>query len=334
MKKLTKPFLIKIALMLTVILLAIFIIKELQIIRIAMIMLGLTLPIFFGFIIAWLLKPVMLFFNRFMSILLSAIITYLLLFGIIGAISYLALPVIIQEVGDLTNFIIELFELVEPEYIENMDLSFILSHAITWLNITLELITNIFLNSLYALFFAFFFLIHHQKISRFIAAKIKGDIVKEISLNLKDFVRGIMITTTVLLILSMIAFYFIGLPYFILMALVIALTNIIPYIGGFLGGIPVLIIAFGNNTNLGLMTLGAILILQIIDTFLVTPYVMSKVIEINQIIIMIGLIVFGYFFGVIGMLISTPIICVIKTLYEYYKGHGLFKVPPLDKLKG
>lgn len=46
---------------------------------------------------------------------------------------------------------------------------------------------------------------------------------------------------------------------------------------------------------------------------------MSKGLKINPIIILIGLIVFGYFFGIIGMLISTPLISVIKSVYEYYE---------------
>jgi len=252
--------------------------------------------------------------------------------AIISGIGYLALPLIVKETGDLINFVIELFELVDPEYIDNIDFSYIASSVINWLNITINHISNIILNSMYILFFGFFFLIYHKEVTQFIAKRTRAALIKDISFNLKNLVRGTLITTTILLILSMITFYFIGMPYFILMALIIAITNIIPYVGPYIGGIPVLIIAFGNNTTLGLFTLIAVVILQVIDTFFVTPYVMSKAIKINPMMIVIGLMVFGYFFGIVGMIIATPIVCIIKTLYEYHKAHKLFKIPFLDKL--
>ena len=46
---------------------------------------------------------------------------------------------------------------------------------------------------------------------------------------------------------------------------------------------------------------------------------MSKSLNLHPISIIISLIIFGYLFGVIGMLISTPILSVIKSLYLYYK---------------
>ena len=333
MKKLTRPLLIKIALILLIILMAIFIVKELQLIKLILIVLSLILPIFFGYVIAWLLKPIVLYFNRYMNVVLSTTLTYLLLFGIIGITVYLAMPLVIEEAKDLIDFVTELFELAPDEYLENIDLGVVASHVINWLNITITRISNIVLNVLYALFFAFFFLIYHQKISNFFADRVPHDLILDLSLNLKAFVKGTLITTFVLFILSVIAFYIIDMPSFILMAIIVSLTNVIPYIGPFIGSIPVLIIAFGTNTTLGLMAIVAIVIIQMIETFFVTPYVMSRATKINPILIMIGLIVFGYLFGIIGLIISTPVICILKTLYEYHQEHKIFKIPILDKLK-
>ena len=332
MKKLTKPLLIKVALILVNILLAIFIIKELQILRLIQIIITLILPILFGYTIAWLLKPIMLYLNRILgNVVFATGLTYLFVFMLIGTLGYLAFPVIAQEMQDLIGFLVDLFELVDPEYIENIDLSSIGTRVINWLNITINNIKDIILNLLYALFFGFFFLIYHRKVSAFFAKRVPTDLIYELSINLKAFVRGNLITTLVLFIISVTIFFFLDLPYFLLLAILISITNVIPYIGPYIGGVPATIIAFGISSNYGFIVLGTVILLQIIDNFLVTPFVMSRTLKINQIMIMLGLIFFGYFFGVIGMLISTPIICVIKTLYKYNKEHHLVKIPFLDK---
>jgi len=333
MKKVSKRLLIKIALILVIILLTIFIIKELQILRLGQIILILISPIIFGYTIAWLLKPIMLYFNRYMNIILATSLTYFFLFIILGIISYFALPIIVQEVQDLIDFIINLFELVDPDYTRNIDLSWFIREVYKWLNLTFNHLKNIILNLLYALFFGFFFLLYHQKISSFFAKRVPTDLIYELSINLKSFVKGTLLSSLILFLLSMSIFFILELPYFLLFALLISLTNIIPYIGPYIGGVPATIIAFGISNTYGFVVLGVIILLQIVDNFLVTPLVISKTLKINQMLIMMGLIVFGYFFGVFGLLISTPIICLLKTLYEYNKTHQLIKPLTLDKLK-
>ena len=51
---------------------------------------------------------------------------------------------------------------------------------------------------------------------------------------------------------------------------------------------------------------------------------MSKTTKLHPVTIMLGLLVFGYFFGILGMLISTPIIAVAKTIFQFFdKKYGL-----------
>ena len=60
---------------------------------------------------------------------------------------------------------------------------------------------------------------------------------------------------------------------------------------------------------------------------------MSKTTKLHPVTIILGLLVFGYFFGMIGMLISTPLIAVCKTIFIFFdKKYGLInKKDPLEK---
>ena len=123
----------------------------------------------------------------------------------------------------------------------------------------------------------------------------------------------------ILFIFTSICFIFIKLPGSLLFALLISLTNVIPYLGPYIGGIPAVIVGLSISFKLGIITLIIIVILQILESVLLQPYIMSKSLKLNPILIIIGLIIFSHFLGIIGMIISTPLVSIIKIFYDYYK---------------
>lgn len=112
--------------------------------------------------------------------------------------------------------------------------------------------------------------------------------------------------------MSLITFSITGMPYALLFAIFASITNVIPFIGPYIGGVPAVLVSLSVSMKLGIVVLIEVIILQFIESSFIHPYIMSKGLKINPIIILIGLIVFGYFFGIIGMLISTPLISVIN----------------------
>lgn len=61
---------------------------------------------------------------------------------------------------------------------------------------------------------------------------------------------------------------------------------------------------------------------------------MSKTTKLHPVTILLGLLVFGYFFGIIGMLISTPVISVCKTIFMFYDNkYGIMDYTRKEELK-
>ena len=110
----------------------------------------------------------------------------------------------------------------------------------------------------------------------------------------------------------------IGLKAPLLFGLVCGITNIIPYLGPYLGGVPTVIVAFSQGTTVGIITAIFITIVQFLEANFLQPYVMHKTTKINAVLILVGLLVFGSLFGIIGMLIATPIISVLKVLFLHF----------------
>ena len=171
----------------------------------------------------------------------------------------------------------------------------------------------------YAFFIAFFFLTNHEETTRFISKRVPSRLSLEITSNLRVFVKGTLLDTVILFIMSLITFSISKMPYALLFAIFTSITNVIPFIGPYIGGVPAVLVSLSVSMRLGIIVLIEVMILQFIESSFIHPYIMSKGLKINPIIILIGLIVFGYFFGIIGMLISTPLISVIKSVYEYYE---------------
>ena len=117
----------------------------------------------------------------------------------------------------------------------------------------------------------------------------------------------------------MISLDYIHLPQPLIFALFCAITNIIPYIGPYLGGIPAVLIGLSKSMNYGITILIIIVIVQMIENNIIQPFIVSKNVNLNPIYILIGIIIFSHFFGIIGMILSTPIILVLRDIIIYYK---------------
>ena len=110
-------------------------------------------------------------------------------------------------------------------------------------------------------------------------------------------------------ILIIIIIFFISLVLFscfklkapIFSALFNSIMNIIPYIGPIIGEVPIVIIAFTQSNKIRIFILISVLIIQILGNFIFQPIVMGKTMRLHPVTILIGLLIFEYFFGIIGM---------------------------------
>ena len=331
MKQIKNKKLLNILLILANILLAIFIIKECKILGFCYTMLTLISPIFLGYGIAWLIKPLMFYFNKRFKLLTSSIITYILIAIFLSIICYLSIPIIVKEVKSLIPQILNIYKNLDPVILEKIDMNQIGSKVLSVINTYTVNIKDGILNIFYSVFISFFFLTNHKEVSKFFSKKVPSNLIYNVSVNLKAFVRGTLIDTVILFILSIVSFYIAKLPYAFLFALLISITNIIPYIGPYIGGVPSAIVAFNVSPHLGIIVLLIIVILQIVESSFIHPYIMSKSLKLNGVLIMISLIICGYFFGVVGMVLSTPILSILKTLYQYNKEFKFINLQLLDK---
>ena len=138
-------------------------------------------------------------------------------------------------------------------------------------------------------------------------------ILHESDVIIEKYIVVRLITSLGIGIVSYVGFLILKIPYSLLLALIIALTNLIPYIGPFIGGAPVVVIALATGGwDMALWALIFMLVIQQIEGNVLTPLLTSDALDISPISVLLGIAVFGAMMGIPGMLLGAPFVAIIS----------------------
>lgn len=289
-------------------------------------------PLFFGYVFSWILKPIVdkINFNR----TITTTVIYLLFIGVIIFILFKLIPIVILESKKIIPVI--KYYILHNKYLlkiyESLNIKHIINLSLKNMNDCVNNIIAIIMNIVYSLIFGFYFLIRKNSTSyfKFIPFKLRNTISKDLRL----YIKSILLDTLFMFTILSIAFSIIGLSSPILFALFCAITNIIPYIGPYIGGVPSILIGLTRSFKLGIITTIIIIVVQSLENNIIQPLIVSKNVNLNPIYILISVIIFSHFFGILGMIISTPVTLILRCVINHYKKNKpKWFNATLDKLK-
>ncbi|WP_251549205.1 AI-2E family transporter [Neobacillus muris] len=154
-------------------------------------------------------------------------------------------------------------------------------------------------------------------VSKFIPSEYREEglsILKETGETLSAYIQGQVTVALAVGLLSFIGYLIIDMPYALVLALLVALTNIIPYVGPFLGGAPAVLIALFDSPTKALLVVLVILIAQQIEGNLLSPMILGKTLDTHPATIIIILLAAGNLAGILGMVLGVPTYAVSKTI--------------------
>jgi predicted PurR-regulated permease PerM len=134
--------------------------------------------------------------------------------------------------------------------------------------------------------------------------------------RLFNWIRGTIIAMLAVGLLSTAALYVIGVPYWLLLGVLVGLMEFIPIAGPWIGGVPAVLIAFLDDPMKGLWTAIAIIAIQQIESYMITPWAMSTAAKIHPLVTLFSLILFGSIFGFMGILLALPLVIFLWTVIE------------------
>lgn len=125
------------------------------------------------------------------------------------------------------------------------------------------------------------------------------------------YVVGTLLDSLIVGILCFVGMIIFGMPYALLISVVVGITNIIPFFGPFIGGIPSFLILFMIDPMQALWFALFILVLQQIDGNIIKPKILANSIGLSGLWVMFSVIIGGGLFGIVGMVMGVPLFAVI-----------------------
>ena len=327
-----------------------YLIKEWKLLNFLGAVLSILSPFFIGIIIAWLLDPIVTWLqkNGFKRAI-ATVMVFLSFISLVVLFFVLLIPSFADQINEfigsapnvlnnIKNFGENLFDKLNNIY--DYDFTNIkeqlyggLSNIVSGLTVTLpnkvisiaSSIVSGGLNIIFGLFIAFYMLFDFNNVRKhlfnLLPKSIHADAITltdRLNKTLKSYVQGTLLIMLLLFIFQSITLAIAGLSSPMLFGMFCAVTNVIPYIGPYIGGIPAVIVGFTISPATGIFTLLAVVIAQFLESYFLNPIVMSKTMKLHPVTIRIGLLIFGHFFGILGMVLATPIISCIKIIFNFF----------------
>lgn len=172
--------------------------------------------------------------------------------------------------------------------------------------------------------YTFLILFYRDKFREFVSMQIKSD-KEKIAQNILDqaahvvpkYLKGLLLVCLILIGLNSLGFYLIGVKFALMLGIIAALFNLIPYLGTVLGYGFVFIFVLGTQSpSVAFSVCIQFFIVQFIENNILTPNITGSYVNINPLVIIPSLIAAGMIWGLPGMLIIIPYIGLFKIVCE------------------
>lgn len=144
------------------------------------------------------------------------------------------------------------------------------------------------------------------------------NIIEGMEAKVGAYIRGQTILCVTIGLLSFIAYFLIGLPYALVLALIAGVLEAVPYLGPTLGAIPALLLALTADPSKAIWVLVATIIIQQIENNVLVPKIMDQSVGVNPIVTLLSIAAFGTLWGVPGAVLAIPIAAIIQLLLDRF----------------
>jgi predicted PurR-regulated permease PerM len=304
-------------------------------------------PFVIAIIISYVLNPVVNLLNsRKVPRPVAVLLIYAVFIASITVILMNVIPMFIRQLKELSEHLPELGEsaqymlndinhnrLLPPSVREGLNKALVqlenqISESITgFVNDIGSTINSVFVAFIVP-FLVFYMLKDFKLIERttltFVPKKHRRSMIRlflDIDHALGNYVRGQIIVCFIVGISAYLGYWLIGMPYPLLFASVVAVFNIIPYLGPFLGAAPALIMAMTISWKMVLMVALVNMAVQTLESNVISPQVVGRTLHMHPLVIIFILLVGGELAGIVGLILAVPVFAVGKVVYQHVYWH-------------
>ena len=259
----------------------------------------------------------------------SILLVYLLFFGLIGFVLAGLLPPLIDQTKSFVNGL--------PKYLGSLGIASSLSEQVIQETLSrlgelprelAKFAVSVFSNVigvLRVLFFAFYLLLARDRLDDqlgFIFGEKRkkeiGMLVDKLETRFGGWARGQISLMILIGIATYLGLTLLGIPFALPLALLAGILEIIPYMGPIISAVPAVIIGLAISPLVGLATAALYFLIQQIENYVLVPKVMEKSVGVNPIVTLLALSIGFRVAGIVGAVISVPIVITLQILSRQY----------------
>ncbi len=259
----------------------------------------------------------------------SVLISYVLIIGIFAGIVALLVPPLVEQSANFAN--------MSPEFISKIN-----TYPVVGTEVSKEVLAKVgtipeqllgvvggLLSNLVSVFtvlvFAFYLLLSRNnlddQLGRFFGEQRKSRIaafLTKLEDKLGGWARGQFILMFLVGLLNYIGLSLLSVPFALPLAVLAGILEIVPYIGPIIAAFPGVLIGFGISSYTGIGVVAMALLVQQVENYVLVPKIMGKSVGISPIVIMLSLAIGQRLAGVVGMIISIPVMITIQVILSEY----------------
>ena len=299
------------------------------------------IPLFFAFLIAILLRPLVQRFEKMhFPRSLAAIVAVLIFVACIGGLIYFFSHQVIRFSKDLPHIqekistkLRGLQDWVSDKYNINdsAQINYVSKSANGFANTAVASAASVFggmiklvILSIFLFIFTFFILFHRRLLMRFLLALFNPShservrlVVTEVNEVMKNYVLGLLMEMLILGLLIFTTLSIMGIKYALLMAVMAGVLNIIPYLGIYTALALSMLITLANGTTAQVLGIGIVFIAaHFIDANIILPRIVGGQVKLNPLITILAVLIGNLLWGIPGMFLFIPLIAILRIISE------------------
>lgn len=304
---------------------------------------GIIIPLIFSAVIAITMSPLVDLFvrkkmNRVLAITFSLLLVclgiILLIFLLSSQLSEFsdAFPKLIDQFYEMANDVVawsSKYFNISPRKIDayfKVTQSKIIDNSGATIGLTLNTILDIMVMAVLIPVYVFMILFYKPLLLDFIRKLFGKDNLEKVNEILRltksiiqRYLLALLIEAAIIAILNSVGLLLIGLKYALVLGVIGALLNIIPYLGGLIAIILYMVIALVTKDSFSYVFYVLVLytVIQLIDNNLIVPKLVGSKVKINALVAIVAVIIGGALWGISGMFLSIPLVAILKVIFDH-----------------
>ena len=275
-------------------------------------------------------------------------LVYLGFLAVPGVVVYLIIPVVVDQIKELANYLPDALDVLipwleettqhiyvyEPRFVDNLyamidDMPQWVVEALGQVGRALNVVLMRVFEALIVLVLVYYLLRDFPGIKKemetYIPRRYHDAYVHLLGVmdeKVGDFIRGTLVRCTAVGILTGVGLYVLGMPFNVILGILAGLLNIVPYIGPYLAGIPAVLLSLAQPFPYPLLVLILYVGVQMVDGVVITPLFLGRAVNLHPLTVILALLIGGRLYGILGLILATPVVAVLKVLILYYRERG------------